>query len=109
MDGIARAVGERVLAACGAARGCFGRVRGAARLHVSAPCRKAAPSMHSASAVLALCATDAHEVISSNFSDVMGTRDHGLSGHAAWECKEGRNARHARRRSGREGRRLLTL
>ena len=64
VDGIARAVGERVLAACGAARGCFGRVRGAARLHVSAPCRKAAPSMHSASAVLALCAADAHEVIS---------------------------------------------
>ena len=63
MDGIARAVGERVLAACGAARGCFGRVRGAARLHVSAPGRKAAPLMHSASAVLALCAADAHEVI----------------------------------------------
>ena len=39
----------------------------------------------------------------------MGPRDHRLSGHAAWECKKGRNARHARRRSGREGRRLLTL
>ena len=62
MDGIARAVGERVLAACGAARGCFGRDRGAARLHVTAPCRKAAPLMHNASAVLALCAADAHDV-----------------------------------------------
>ena len=61
MDMIARALGERVLVACRAARGWFGRVRGAARLHVSAPCRKAAPSMHSTSAVLALCAADAHE------------------------------------------------
>ena len=44
----------------------------------------------------------------SNFSDVTGQRDHRLSGYAAWERKEGGNARHARRRSGREGRRLLT-
>ena len=64
MDGIARALGERVLAACGAARGCFGRDRGAARLKMGALCRKAASWMRSASAVLALCATDAHEVIS---------------------------------------------
>ena len=63
MDGIARAVGERVLAACGAARGCFGRDRGAARLQMGAYCRKAASWMRSASAVLALCTADAHEVI----------------------------------------------
>ena len=45
----------------------------------------------------------------SNFSDVMGHKDHRLSGYAAWERKEGEDARHARRRSsGREGRRLLT-
>ena len=42
------------------------------------------------------------------FSDAMGQRDHGLRGHAAWECKEGGDARHARRRSGRKGRRSLT-
>ena len=64
MDGIARVLGERVLAACGAARGCFGRDRGAARLHVTAPCRNAAPPIPSASTVLALCAADAHDVIS---------------------------------------------
>ena len=44
-----------------------------------------------------------------NFSDVMGHKDHGLSGHEAWECKEGGDARHARRRSGREGPKPLTL
>ena len=39
----------------------------------------------------------------------MGHKDHGLSGHEAWECKEGGDARHARRRSGREGPKPLTL
>ena len=64
MDMIARALGERVLVACRAARGWFGRVRGAARLKTSAHCRKAASWMRSASAVLALCAADAHELLS---------------------------------------------
>ena len=61
---IARALSERVLAVCGAAWGWFGKVRGSAHLRVSSPCRKAAPSMRSASTVLALCAADAHDVIS---------------------------------------------
>ena len=100
-----RRLGGRVLAVSGAQRGWYGRVRGAARLKMGALCRKAASWMRSASAVLALCAADAHEVI----RDVTGPRDHALSGYAAWEHKEGRNARHARRRSGRKGRRLLTL
>ena len=61
--GLARRLGGRVLAVSVARRGWFGRVRGAARLKTSAHCRKAASWMRSASAVLALCAADAHEVI----------------------------------------------
>ena len=62
--GLARRLGGRVLAVCGARRGWFGRARGAARLKMGARCRKAASWMRSVSAVLALCTADAHEVIS---------------------------------------------
>ena len=62
--GFARQLDGRVLAVSGTWRGWFGRVRGAARLKMSAHCRKAASWMRNVGVVLALCTADAHEVIS---------------------------------------------
>ena len=111
--GLARRLGGRVLAMSGARRGWFGMVRGAARLKTSARCRKGFGKAAESGVLDAQRERGPGTVRGRrtriNLGDVTGHKDYGLSGRAAWECKEGGDARHARRRSGREGRRLLTL